>query len=149
MATGILWLGRLWLGGRAMLFCRFFFFQAEDGIRDYKVTGVQTCALPILAKALFPRFRSGEHKPGTHRPDLPAGVREIKTIELPLVGGPSFILTIVGTGIGAAYFLHFSQDQWTLLLIALGATLGYTLVGFIDDWGKVYRNSGLSELTKF
>src|SRR5256885_11997165 len=25
-----------------------FFFQAEDGIRDYKVTGVQTCALPIL-----------------------------------------------------------------------------------------------------
>src|SRR5256885_5625082 len=30
----------------------FFFFQAEDGIRDYKVTGVQTCALPI-----FQRFR--------------------------------------------------------------------------------------------
>ena len=26
----------------------FFFFQAEDGIREYKVTGVQTCALPIL-----------------------------------------------------------------------------------------------------
>src|ERR671919_2401627 len=26
---------------------RVFFFQAEDGIRDYKVTGVQTCALPI------------------------------------------------------------------------------------------------------
>src|SRR3989454_2941357 len=28
----------------------FFFFQAEDGIRDYKVTGVQTCALPILPR---------------------------------------------------------------------------------------------------
>src|SRR5256885_10738670 len=26
----------------------FFFFQAEDGIRVYKVTGVQTCALPIF-----------------------------------------------------------------------------------------------------
>src|SRR5688500_20250380 len=26
----------------------FFFFQAEDGIRAYKVTGVQTCALPIF-----------------------------------------------------------------------------------------------------
>ena len=26
----------------------FFFFQAEDGIRDRDVTGVQTCALPIL-----------------------------------------------------------------------------------------------------
>src|SRR6201987_6098836 len=31
--------------------CRvFFFFQAEDGIRDDLVTGVQTCALPILAE---------------------------------------------------------------------------------------------------
>src|ERR1022692_4125507 len=29
--------------------CCFFFFQAEDGIRDYKVTGVQTCALPIYS----------------------------------------------------------------------------------------------------
>src|SRR2546430_13492271 len=28
--------------------CSFFFFQAEDGIRDLTVTGVQTCALPIL-----------------------------------------------------------------------------------------------------
>src|SRR5256885_7060786 len=27
-----------------------FFFQAEDGIRDYKVTGVQTCALPIYQR---------------------------------------------------------------------------------------------------
>src|SRR2546425_4974576 len=27
--------------------CWFFFFQAEDGIRDKLVTGVQTCALPI------------------------------------------------------------------------------------------------------
>src|SRR2546426_3475096 len=27
-----------------------FFFQAEDGIRDYKVTGVQTCALPISSR---------------------------------------------------------------------------------------------------
>src|SRR5687768_17844808 len=29
-----------------LVFC-FFFFQAEDGIRDVAVTGVQTCALPI------------------------------------------------------------------------------------------------------
>ncbi len=113
-----------------------------------------TCAIASfllcqLAKTLFPKFRSGEHKPGTHRPDLPAGGREIKTIELPLVGGPAFILAIAGTGIGAAYLLQFSQEQWTLLLIVLGATLGYTLVGFIDDCGKVYRNNGLSEYAKF
>src|SRR2546430_11958509 len=30
------------------LSCMLFFFQAEDGIRDLTVTGVQTCALPIL-----------------------------------------------------------------------------------------------------
>ena len=30
----------------------FFFFQAEDGIRDIGVTGVQTCALPICFVAL-------------------------------------------------------------------------------------------------
>src|SRR2546430_5715627 len=30
-----------------MCVCLFFFFQAEDGIRDLTVTGVQTCALPI------------------------------------------------------------------------------------------------------
>src|SRR5260370_25806177 len=29
----------------------FFFFQAEDGIRDSSVTGVQTCALPISARS--------------------------------------------------------------------------------------------------
>src|SRR5260370_14278499 len=29
----------------------FFFFQAEDGIRDSSVTGVQTCALPILRRS--------------------------------------------------------------------------------------------------
>src|SRR5256886_2531109 len=31
-----------------LVFLSFFFFQAEDGIRDLTVTGVQTCALPIL-----------------------------------------------------------------------------------------------------
>src|SRR5258706_4024375 len=36
-----------------MFFFDFFFFQAEDGIRDWSVTGVQTCALPI--SALFRR----------------------------------------------------------------------------------------------
>src|SRR5260370_1271458 len=38
-----------------------FFLQAEDGIRDSSVTGVQTCALPISANAAF------------DEPDLPAG----------------------------------------------------------------------------
>src|SRR5207248_7766557 len=40
----------------------FFFFQAEDGIRDRTVTGVQTCALPIFTRDHLgdsePRMRS-------------------------------------------------------------------------------------------
>src|SRR2546429_8082646 len=31
----------------------FFFFQAEDGIRDVAVTGVQTCALPIWTRGIY------------------------------------------------------------------------------------------------
>src|SRR5205823_8865046 len=37
----------------------FFFFQAEDGIRDKLVTGVQTCALPILNVARIAMLRAG------------------------------------------------------------------------------------------
>src|SRR5256885_10492388 len=41
----------------------FFFFQAEDGIRDYKVTGVQTCALPIsVSTPPTPLARSHGHQ---------------------------------------------------------------------------------------
>src|SRR5205823_7883338 len=39
------------------IFVFFFFFQAEDGIRDKLVTGVQTCALPILRTAMSPSSR--------------------------------------------------------------------------------------------
>src|SRR5256885_7673513 len=52
----------------------FFFFQAEDGIRDYKVTGVQTCALPICGQQVdLTGERRGrkevcrEARRGTHR----------------------------------------------------------------------------------
>src|SRR5215217_7473825 len=42
-----------------MLFFFFFFFQAEDGIRDIGVTGVQTCALPILFALEVPEIADG------------------------------------------------------------------------------------------
>src|SRR5207237_5530548 len=46
----------------------FFFFQAEDGIRDSSVTGVQTCALPISRtgnRAQLPSSRPGSPRPQT------------------------------------------------------------------------------------
>src|SRR2546422_1922564 len=42
--------------------CIFFFFQAEDGIRDVAVTGVQTCALPISAVGAQDRARPQVHE---------------------------------------------------------------------------------------
>src|SRR5438034_5519782 len=60
----------IWLPMSFVLF--FFFFQAEDGIRDHCVTGVQTCALPIW---LLAAFASGGHVlledyPGTGKTTL-------------------------------------------------------------------------------
>src|SRR2546426_5805616 len=46
-----------------------FFFQAEDGIRDYKVTGVQTCALPIS------QTPASVSRTAQRRPDLIGGRR--------------------------------------------------------------------------
>src|SRR2546430_5039594 len=43
----------------------FFFFQAEDGIRDLTVTGVQTCALPI---SLLPPGHLQDHGNGDRQP---------------------------------------------------------------------------------
>src|SRR5690606_41135892 len=47
----------------------YFFFQAEDGIRDFHVTGVQTCALPIFAAA-----HAGHHGWHVH----PGGQRALR-----------------------------------------------------------------------
>src|SRR5205085_8692237 len=62
----------------------FFFFQAEDGIRDLTVTGVQTCALPILLAYL---------------PDLPIGY-DLPTTLL------SVGAAVVVTGLGWATALN-------------------------------------------
>ena len=55
-------------------FVFFFFFQAEDGIRDADVTGVQTCALPILftkgeyeqAKPVFKKYTKSQPSNGNY-----------------------------------------------------------------------------------
>src|SRR5207245_6659526 len=47
---------------RGLLSFVFFFFQAEDGIRDATVTGVQTCALPIYTfNFVLPNVGTGTH----------------------------------------------------------------------------------------
>src|SRR5256885_8844525 len=59
----------------------FFFFQAEDGIRDYKVTGVQTCALPISDEGDFLRRRHLQHSQGSRAGSL----HQVQTDEVSVV----------------------------------------------------------------
>src|SRR5262249_57706148 len=70
----------------------FFFFQAEDGIRDWSVTGVQTCALPISLDCRA-RYGGGERdspaQEQQHRPDggeQPAGHERTQRSEERRVG---------------------------------------------------------------
>src|SRR5256885_11130618 len=71
-----------------------FFFQAEDGIRDYKVTGVQTCALPIsLTTVLLIGFAPV------------AWVFSESTKSLPAIGALHLIFWLIATYFGLR-FLH-------------------------------------------
>src|SRR5256885_5223493 len=71
----------------------FFFFQAEDGIRDYKVTGVQTCALPISRERAYRSWTALQHSSlaafrrrylrtgrGHDRRHRPAGIRPVRGV---------------------------------------------------------------------
>src|SRR5216683_4724508 len=60
----------------------FFFFQAEDGIRDLIVTGVQTCALPILANI----FAARGYEVISIQHDLPTDPPMVTKIGEPFVG---------------------------------------------------------------
>src|SRR5262249_59341559 len=62
-----------------------FFFQAEDGIRDWSVTGVQTCALPISSGAMI-----FEETPALSID--PAGVRKRVTTAAGRVRAPHVVL---------------------------------------------------------
>src|SRR5580693_4403491 len=61
-----------------------FFFQAEDGIRDGTVTGVQTCALPILcaANTASPHFAKSSPKPAANNDNAMLSVTSCR-ISLP------------------------------------------------------------------
>src|SRR3712207_9318449 len=71
----------------------FFFFQAEDGIRDIGVTGVQTCALPISAHRLpvgaDGALRDGRLRRGDPPGPLPLAVQKGQTPTRPALRRPA------------------------------------------------------------
>jgi UDP-N-acetylmuramyl pentapeptide phosphotransferase/UDP-N-acetylglucosamine-1-phosphate transferase len=133
------------------------------------IAAALSLVLCFIARQLFPRFRSGEHKQGVFRPDQstgslrfdvssskrrveqPAGGRDVPAMELPLVGGPAMALAAIGASLLTCWILRdqLSPDQWLLLLILLAGMAGFTIVGFIDDFQKWRRGNGISEIQKF
>src|SRR5690606_24785507 len=83
-----------------------FFFQAEDGIRDFHVTGVQTCALPIWAKG--ERIRSRLEQFIGNYPELFEEVR-----------GKGLMLG-VKLKVDPRAFMQHLRDRHRLLTVAAG-----------------------------
>src|SRR3712207_9105738 len=99
------------MGGRCAVanvarVCVLFFFQAEDGIRDIGVTGVQTCALPILVV---------DHVAGD------AGARA-RFLERSALDGLLLALSVGGGATGARRFpLLVTDSDWDTATDRLGA----------------------------
>src|SRR5690606_39589735 len=72
------------------VFFIYFFFQAEDGIRDFHVTGVQTCALPISGQdgVLTLRIGRRDDLPPEHLKSLLAGSIDVIRRRLQVVAKP-------------------------------------------------------------
>src|SRR5690606_39302894 len=97
-----------------LLSCVFFFFQAEDGIRDFHVTGVQTCALPIsfaIAGSIIIFLLGLEMILGMEffKPDGGNGkTGSIVPIAFPLIAGSGTLTTILS--------LKATYNQYAVLL---------------------------------
>src|SRR2546430_13712813 len=98
---------------RALIDCLFFFFQAEDGIRDLTVTGVQTCALPISNTAAAAAMVTW------------AGLDLMRTGRITAVGAATgLVVGLVGITPAAGYVTPLAG----LLIGVLAAGVSYTAI---------------------
>src|SRR4030065_2242563 len=96
-----------------------FFFQAEDGIRDKLVTGVQTCALPISLKILTDRK---PNLPAPLHPQVPIMLRPMRVISSTVHGiTPNIFSLFCGLNrVIVVYLGFFAPHRLTHLLAPLG-----------------------------
>src|SRR5256885_9952244 len=76
----------------------FFLFQAEDGIRDYKVTGVQTCALPILIAVLS--FAAGRGGDPEINPGVPCATEAVGRV-----------MDAIGKSVRVPVLFHYAEND--------------------------------------
>src|SRR5256885_2542806 len=107
-----------------------FFFQAEDGIRDYKVTGVQTCALPIL---VVNALKSSPWATFTLAMTIPIAlllglylrfVRPGRVLEASIMG-VALVLFVVVAGQWVA-----DSPSWARVFTLSGVALAFTIIAY-------------------
>src|SRR6266566_475268 len=137
-----------------------FFFQAEDGIRDYKVTGVQTCALPIwpssnsspkmasiwLWSAAPLMFVAGS-RPAGQSPEKPV---HSSTVSVPpAFGAPLLACVWVLEGLlppqaasarPSSRAVPPSQNLRTVPVVAVAVVLAPSLISLTHSISSVYDN---------
>src|SRR5437762_6373540 len=103
------------LGGIYLV--RFFFFQAEDGIRDTSVTGVQTCALPIskFHHYILPALPALAILAGLYHDELIDAPERADALALALVGLP--VLGLSARDLARRSEEHTSELQSPMYLV--------------------------------
>src|SRR2546430_13672611 len=143
-----------------MIVIRFFFFQAEDGIRDLTVTGVQTCALPIYFRHIpfgnvlgedrkLMKTRSGENVPLRQvLEEACARARKIIEEKNPNLADAEKVDIARTIGIGAVKYADLSQYRmtdyvfsWDKMLALQGNTAPYLQNAYVRV-RSIFRKAG-------
>src|SRR5699024_10576309 len=131
---------------------QYFFFQAEDGIRDRNVTGVQTCALPILVSAVFIFIVTGFTSNQVEDPNLFffffAAAIAICALIMPGASGSLMLLML---GMYEPVLRAVSQLDITVILVFMaGALCGVVfIVRFLNYLLDNHRSPTLFVMTGF
>src|SRR5260370_28278915 len=118
----------------------FFFFQAEDGIRDSSVTGVQTCALPIFAAAARALADSFDRKSDEFADVLKTGRTHLQDA-VPMTLGQEF-------GGYAACVRRGAEDVAQASAQLFELNIGATAVGTGLNAGDEFRRAVVNNLSR-